>query len=236
MTILCRLLGHKWRVRNWGIKPDRPGGTVIQGDAAYCARCGFDTVLSPMLDALPEPPAPDGLTAIDRLALHVENDLSAPDLADLHAEVEAMRQRAEAAEARADELESALVSVTGLLGVAKAGQVAAWEAGRDAAKQAAQPWDKDTEEGRAARVAAVRNIEALTPPSELSAALNARMGAEWNAAIEAAAKALEFAAANWDCGHNESRLCDCARDAEQWGFAADEVRALRRDAPKGDGA
>jgi hypothetical protein len=46
------------------------------------------------------------------------------------------------------------------------------------------------------------------------------------AAVEAAAKTLEHAATNWDCGHNESRLCDCARDAEQWSFAADEVRTI----------
>lgn len=46
------------------------------------------------------------------------------------------------------------------------------------------------------------------------------------AAFEAAAKALQNVADNWDCGHNESRLCDCARDAEQWGFAADDVRSL----------
>lgn len=46
------------------------------------------------------------------------------------------------------------------------------------------------------------------------------------AALEAAADTLQDVANNWDCGHMESRLCDCARDAEQWGFAADEVRSL----------
>lgn len=46
------------------------------------------------------------------------------------------------------------------------------------------------------------------------------------AAYEAAADALQNVADNWDCGHNESRLCDCARDVEQWGFAADEVRRM----------
>lgn len=45
-------------------------------------------------------------------------------------------------------------------------------------------------------------------------------------AYEAAADALQNVADNWDCGHNESRLCDCARDVEQWGYAADEVRSL----------
>ena len=46
------------------------------------------------------------------------------------------------------------------------------------------------------------------------------------AAYEAAADALQNVAENWDCGHNESRLCDCARDVEQWGLAADEVRSM----------
>ena len=46
------------------------------------------------------------------------------------------------------------------------------------------------------------------------------------AAYGSAADALQNVAENWDCGHNESRLCDCARDAEQWGFAADEARSM----------
>lgn len=46
------------------------------------------------------------------------------------------------------------------------------------------------------------------------------------AALEAAADALQKVADNWDCGHNESRLCDCAPYVDQWGLAADEVRAL----------
>ena len=46
------------------------------------------------------------------------------------------------------------------------------------------------------------------------------------AALEAAAEALQKVADNWDCGHNESRLCDCAPYVDQWGLAADEVRAL----------
>lgn len=45
-------------------------------------------------------------------------------------------------------------------------------------------------------------------------------------AFEASAKLLQDVADNWDCGHMEARLCDCLRDAEQWGFAADEVRTL----------
>ena len=46
------------------------------------------------------------------------------------------------------------------------------------------------------------------------------------AAYGSAADALQNVAENWDCGHNESRLCDCARDAEQRGLAADEVRSM----------
>jgi len=57
-------------------------------------------------------------------------------------------------------------------------------------------------------------------------AMHARENAIVSAAFEAAAKALDHVANNWDCGHMESRLCDCARDAEQWAFAADECRAL----------
>ena len=46
------------------------------------------------------------------------------------------------------------------------------------------------------------------------------------AALEAAAEALQKVADNWDCGHNESRLCDCAPYVDQWGLAASEIRAL----------
>jgi len=49
------------------------------------------------------------------------------------------------------------------------------------------------------------------------------------AALEAAAAKLQNVADNWDCGHNESRLCDCAPYVEQWGLAADEIRALITD-------
>ena len=48
-----------------------------------------------------------------------------------------------------------------------------------------------------------------------------------DAVLEEAAKALERFAENLDCGHPESRLCDCGPFVEQWGFAADEVRALK---------
>ena len=49
------------------------------------------------------------------------------------------------------------------------------------------------------------------------------------AALEAAAAKLQNVADNWDCGHNESRLCDCAPYVEQWGLAADEIRAQITD-------
>lgn len=48
-----------------------------------------------------------------------------------------------------------------------------------------------------------------------------------DAVLEEAAKALESIAENWDCGHPESRLCDCGPQVEQWVFAAEEVRALK---------
>ena len=52
------------------------------------------------------------------------------------------------------------------------------------------------------------------------------------AAYGSAADALQNVAENWDCRHNESRLCDCARDADQWGFAADEARSMTPDDAK----
>lgn len=79
---------------------------------------------------------------------------SAVMLRALAAENEALRQRAEAAEAQI---------------------AAAWEAGRDAAAN---------EGGYAC--GCKDSIEALAPPADASAALNARLDAEWNAVIEAA--------------------------------------------------
>ena len=46
------------------------------------------------------------------------------------------------------------------------------------------------------------------------------------AAYEVAAAALRRVAEDWDCGHNESRLCDCGPYVEQWSLAADEVSHL----------
>jgi hypothetical protein len=43
------------------------------------------------------------------------------------------------------------------------------------------------------------------------------------AAYEDAAKALDKVADEWSCGHMPPD-CDCARDVDQWRFAADEVR------------
>ena len=74
-------------------------------------------------------------------------------------------------------------------------------------------------------VAARAEIERLTKERDEARAQVA-------AAYGSAADALQNAAENWDCGHNESRLCDCARDAEQWGFAADEARSMTPDDAK----
>ncbi len=59
---------------------------------------------------------------------------------------------------------------------------------------------------------------------EANAALT-QSRAETAAVIERAAVALDAVAGQWSCGH-PAMHCDCARDIEQWGFAADEVRAL----------
>lgn len=55
----------------------------------------------------PTPTRAKVLTAIERLMLHVEHDMSPPDLVDLHAEMEALRERAEAAEALVRDYEEA---------------------------------------------------------------------------------------------------------------------------------
>lgn len=48
--------------------------------------------------------------------------------------------------------------------------------------------------------------------------------------LERAAIALERTADEWSCGH-DARHCDCARDKEQWRYAADEVRTLSPEPP-----
>ena len=59
---------------------------------------------------------------------------------------------------------------------------------------------------------------------QLEAALT-RANAATAAAFEVAAQALDSVAKQWSCGH-PSMHCDCARDIEQWEFAAAEVRGL----------
>ena len=48
------------------------------------------------------------------------------------------------------------------------------------------------------------------------------------AQIEVDAGVLDAVADNWSCGHMPPH-CDCARDIEQWRFAADEIRNQPRD-------
>ena len=68
----------------------------------------------------------------------------------------------------------------------KAALALAWEAGRDAAAEAGGNYMSD--DADEALLGMWReDIRTLTPPAELSAALTARLDAEWNAAIEAAA-------------------------------------------------
>lgn len=76
-------------------------------------------------------------------------------------------------------------------------------------------------------------VTAPTKWAPLSAitALRAQIDRERAATIEAAVKACEAVAGNWSCGHMPPH-CDCARDVEQWHFAADEVRALHTDATR----
>lgn len=53
-------------------------------------------------------------------------------------------------------------------------------------------------------------------------------------AVRDAAKQLQSVADNWDCGHMESRLCDCRRNTEQWELAAEELTALADRIEKGE--
>ena len=76
---------------------------------------------------------------------------------------------------------------------------------------------------KASKHEAIAAIDELCRDNER---LALRSQASVAAALEAAAEALQKVADNWDCGHNESRLCDCAPYVEQWGLAADEIRAL----------
>lgn len=46
------------------------------------------------------------------------------------------------------------------------------------------------------------------------------------AAYEDAANELQRVVDNWNCGHMESRLCDCAAYVEQWELAANTIREI----------
>lgn len=109
---------------------------------------------------------------------------------------------------------------------ARAQVAAAWEAGRDAAAAACDHERHDLVEASMPAMAlgalySRRSVEALTPPADASAALTARLDAEWNAAIEAAAQICDDLAVGYATQKAAvSALADAARD----------IRALRRDA------
>ena len=145
---------------------------------------------------------PDGF--MNLLALRNMVPEAATTLRALVAERDAAIQRAEAAEQERDAARDESLRELMAMEVA----ALAWEAGRDAAAECAmRRYLNDSVSGHAAEeVGNVKFlIERLTPPAELSAALTARLDAEWNAAIEA------------------------AEAAYAQGFAA--IRALRRAAP-----
>ncbi|ODT60978.1 MULTISPECIES: hypothetical protein [Paracoccus] len=89
----------------------------------------------------------------------------------------ALRERLEAAEAAHNTVCGASATAMVQLTEASAREAAAWEAGRDAAADEAYY-----------ACGCKDSIETLTPPTEATAALTAVKDAEWNAAIEAAAK------------------------------------------------
>jgi hypothetical protein len=130
------------------------------------------------------------------------------DLADQH---DALREKVSDMEAawlvaHGVDLDSAMIAVQSVnataLTEARAQAATAWEAGRDAAANVTQsqflPFDTggdiicDLMQAEATEQA----IRRLTPPADASAALTARLDAEWNAAIEKAevAYAQGFAA------------------------------------------
>lgn len=91
--------------------------------------------------------------------------------------------------------------------------------------------DLDAARAEIERLTAERNEAAMLlslhmKRAEKAEAKRDEARAQVAAAYGSAADALQNVADNWDCGHNESRLCDCARDVEQWGFAADEARSM----------
>ena len=126
----------------------------------------------------------------------------------LVAERDAAIQRAEdwqsIAQTHLDQLQRALLEGR----EARAQAALAWEAGRDAAALVvAEGWAENRYQEEIDEA-----LIALTPPADLSAALTARLDAEWNAAIEAAG--------NLESIHGYSNAVPRHR-----------IRALRRAAP-----
>ena len=135
--------------------------------------------------------------AVERFRLSYGNLLQSPSGPYVRfTDYQAAIQRAEAAEAQA---------------------ARAWEAGRDAAKLRASMFGQGKQGMRTSEVIQ-RQIRALTPPADLSAALTARLDAEWNAAIEAATSAMDTHYADKACGMIGSHWLT-------------RLRALRRAAP-----
>lgn len=122
---------------------------------------------------------------VEALEQRLRGQDSIPSRTEVADAVRALRERAEAAEQCAKLAEACLIDAT-------AAVAAAWEAGRDAAviKLNDDPTGKTAvraEEYPRWFADRYNDAAALACPDDLSAALNARLDAEWNAAIEAAA-------------------------------------------------
>lgn len=141
---------------------------------------------------------------------------------------QACDEAADALEAQAAEI-ARLTAALNEADACNKGLVRLNEALQQRAEKAEADRDKWFEGAGAHHVASMREAQRAdqnAARAEKAEAALTESQAREAAAFEVAAMALDHVASNWDCGHMASRLCDCARDAEQWGIAADEVRAL----------
>ena len=141
----------------------------------------------------------------------------------------ALRERAEAADSLITELRHRYAAGQVALTEARASAALAWEAGRDAAAEAGGNYMSD--DADEALLGMWReDIRTLTPPADLSAALTARLDAEWNAAIEAADRAAIDRQGRRAMGDGHGNSCYDIGVSD----AASAIRALRRAAPTED--
>lgn len=133
-------------------------------------------------------------------------------------------------------------AVINALTQARAEAAAAWEAGRDASLKSADKAERSIDHTPGGFVCAVSYIEALTPPADASASLQAVKDAEWNAAIDCFEKyllskidALKWLSNKHRNNGDEDAACDALTEAMTLGEALKHIRALKRTTPERDG-